>query len=1097
MGQTRYYDLAFFDFGDRLDEGINVQKEINRFVVIDKQIYGMYKIFGNGVIEGFTVSDGGFQETNGIAVTISQGLGVINYWAAQTEIPGNVYNLPPNTVVDIYATISGTTHIDRAVNFIYSTTPLGIEGIRLATVSTGGNSILYIDNTTRELIGFEQIIKDAIDQHKHRGTPSKIDLSTETRNQLSGARLEGIDASKVVSGRFNIERMSLVDHNELENNGLITHAALDSFIKTFSQSNKELLGEISSVNLLKAIIFWKYKFSNVDEFFINELALIPGISPNDFIDFDNSTAHISLVDKCISGLPTELVQTGTFTSVLWNDTFSFNTAVVQSNVVIDDDKASLARASVVRESIADFDDTLNGNLILTPETLIIDNDQSVVIDTEDGNRFAKLGYGATLEYFYRRNFLEGKNWDGTYDELTIKVKTNEAIHGPVYMYLINGSNKNSSGQFGSLEVGDIVEEGVDKKKPSSSWEIISENETMSEFVEKVFDISSLGLTDVTQITIHTLDDFIFDIDDIEVRKTNMFSDSGTLRFDYNTETSLVFHSVFYDATTPEDTGISVRLKVASASDLLPRASYSLPLNSGDVFATTGSVAELEVVMTSNTTRNLSPILNSLELRLLVVADSTGFVIDTEDEWERGTLTNTSILDSSVPDKSILNISTPINVGGRYFAKNSSISEINDEDVGLYGFSGNLMPISPNQAREWNVSSSRGFSTVPSVIRRFDNSFLIADLGNNRVLQVDNDGSLIKGFGSTYSIDTNFYPLSAAYSPTTKTLTIVFTMAAVVEDITKIALFVGPTQILLSAEDTVLSNSTTPPKTTVDNKILEILLDDDTAVRLVGATSDNLSVNFYGGAFTATIEENSGMSAQGNSIFSPLKGLVCFVGEFTYIDNIRHPVFAGETSEDNWIIANSSIPYEDIDPLKEDDDADVPDIIEIDPEDITNTENKLIFSGIKFSDYTLGGIHEYEDDRFVVSGLEAYSNTLSGITGDQLLDQHGGATLAPESVKFRAKGIEDLGGYAGRVFVLDKINGRKQVLYSSPDGLYPSDIGEYSNGDFVVSESSVANASGRIIRIDSYGNITWTWGQGSMAIINDVNTLSDDKLIVSV
>ena len=71
MGQTRYYNLAYFDFGDRLNSGINVRKEIDRFVVIDKQLFGMYKIFGNGVIDGFNVSDAGFQDEKGISVNIS------------------------------------------------------------------------------------------------------------------------------------------------------------------------------------------------------------------------------------------------------------------------------------------------------------------------------------------------------------------------------------------------------------------------------------------------------------------------------------------------------------------------------------------------------------------------------------------------------------------------------------------------------------------------------------------------------------------------------------------------------------------------------------------------------------------------------------------------------------------------------------------------------------------------------------------------------------------------------------------------------------------------------------------------------------------
>ncbi len=58
-------------------------------------------------------------------------------------------------------------------------------------------------------------------------------------------------------------------------------------------------------------------------------------------------------------------------------------------------------------------------------------------------------------------------------------------------------------------------------------------------------------------------------------------------------------------------------------------------------------------------------------------------------------------------------------------------------------------------------------------------------------------------------------------------------------------------------------------------------------------------------------------------------MVCFVGDFTYIDNIRHPVFAEETSDNNWVIGNSSVFYGEIDPLKEED-VEVPDVIEIDP-----------------------------------------------------------------------------------------------------------------------------------------------------------------------
>ncbi|GAG33792.1 unnamed protein product, partial [marine sediment metagenome] len=251
-----------------------------------------------------------------------------------------------------------------------------------------------------------------------------------------------------------------------------------------------------------------------------------------------------------------------------------------------------------------------------------------------------------------------------------------------------------------------------------------------------------------------------------------------------------------------------------------------------------------------------------------------------------------------------------------------------------------------------------------------------DLENNRIVLVDRDGNLIKGYGSTYSIDSNFYPLSAIYNSAIKTLTVVFTKSTVVSDITKISLWIGSFKTSLSSSDEILINNKS------GNKVLEILLDDDTAIRLLSATTDNLTVNFERGAFSEEIIVHDGMSESGNnSIFSPLRGLICFVGDFTYIENIRHPIFVKETSDGNWIFGNSSIFYVDIDSLKEET-ANVPDVVEIDPYDITDTSNKLISSDVKFSDYTLGGIYEYDDDsRFVISGIEESTTTLLGTDGD--------------------------------------------------------------------------------------------------------------------
>ena len=1082
MGQTKNYGISFFDFGDQLDSRINVEKEIDRFVLIDKQLYGLYNIFGNGVISGWYARDAGYQDENGITISIDAGLGIINYMACETSEPGYVYHIPPNNIVNIYATTTGDTTSDRYTSFLYGTQPLsGDSYVLLARVATGANSILFIDNTIRDEISFDDVINSAVDNHKHRGTPSKIDLETETKNQLPGARLEGIDSSKIASGIFDINRIPLIDHNDLTNNGMLTHAALDSFVQTLSKSNKELLGEISTTNLLKTIIFLKYLYPEVDEHFVNELVLIPGISPDSFIDFDASTANINLADGCISGYP---AKTGVYTSVYWNNSYSFNTYYIKNNIVIEDDVVSVDRSSQAIDSVTDFSD----DLCFETEMIVVNNDMACTIAVDDGNKLAQMGGGASLTYYYRKNLSTAKNWDGKYDELIVKVKTSEAAHNPVYMYVVNGPNTTTTGSFGTIEAGNIT--GV--KKPTSSWVLLEEDETMSELTEKIFDISNLGLTQVSQIVIYTTSDFTFKIDDIYARKTNMYADNGIIRYRYETSASVVFYSLFYDATTPEDTSISIRVKVASSSDFLSRAAYLLPINSGDVFALTGSAVEIEISMNSNEERTIAPYLESLELRLLVDADFSGFVIDTEDEWERGTLTNVSVQDGDDVGKSDLVMSTPINVGGRYFIKSGSVSEMNDDNIAVegYGFSGVLMPVAPNQAREWSSTSSKGFNKACSVVRKFGKTYLVADCYNNRVLEVDYSGNLIKGLGSTYSIDTNFYPLSAVYNTSIKTLSIVFTKPATVRDITKISLYVGSSKIALTTDCTVSAVRKS------EGKILEIVLDDDIAVRLVGVTSD-LSVNFDSGALTEVITVSAGMSAIGNNIWSALRGLVCFVGDFTYVENIQHPIFINELESGNWIIANVSDStrfYGVIDATKQEVKT-VPDIVEINPENPNDNENMLISTEVKFSDFSLGGIYEYEADKFIVAGIQESASTFDGITKAEFLAQHG--TNPSESIKFRADAIDALKLYRGVVSILDKVNNKKQSFYMSPDGLYPTDIDNYDNSNFLISESSFADASGRLVKLDEYGNVIFNYGQGTFNIINDVEALIDGGFIISV
>lgn len=1085
MGTTRYFSLAFFDFGDQLDAPLNVNKEIDRFVLIDKQLYGLYSIFGNGAIDGWTITDGGVSTGEGISVDISNGLGIINFIASQTDVPGRLINIPPNSTSYVYAVLTGSTTRTRVINFNrFNEISAGTNAILLAKVVTSSNAVSIIDNTVRELISFEQVIQNQIDQHKHRGTPTKIDLQEEVKNQLPGARIEGLDASKISSGVLNPGTIPLVDHNELENKGLLTHAALDSFVRSLSQNNKELLGEISTTNLLKTAIFLKYMFTEVDDHWINEFILIPGVSPDSFIDFNASTANIDLENQCISGIP---AKTGLFTSVFWRDQQSLSNTFYQNNVVISNGEVSLARSDSNILQIEGFNTFTQGQGSSIPgwdaEIVPTNSDKSVTADISDQNKVEGDAAGsfqadASLQAQYTKEIYTdkannvGQDWSTEFDELVLWVKTIHQIHDTVYLRLITYD----LAQGKEVALPDIV--AIPKDHVTTNTD-----STKNEFEQMIIDLTKLDVSNVIKIMFVTDEisqTFNFLADDIFVRRENLVVPSGTVRYRYFTESEIVFHSIWYEAITPTDTEVQVRVKTSSDASLLNRAQYSLPINSGDVFALAGSAIEIEVILLSSDDTK-TPVLDYVELRLLVDGDFNGFEINTASEWNEGTLENITVEETGT-ESADLTLSSPINVGGFYFGQNDSVSEMNNSSVGQIGFSGSFMPIASNQSLKWKSNPYKKFDYLTSVIRKFDKNYLIADTNNDRVLEVDLEGNLVKGFGSSYAtIEADeLYPLSFIYNPVTHILSIAFTKASELQDITKISFFIGSLPIPLTNEDILISFNKS------GGRVIEIQLADDSWVALANLTTgftSSLTVNIDSGAFTAEIVDSSGeLLTQG------IYGWECFVGDFTYIDNISHPIFVDILDNGNWIIANALVNY-DVDTQEGvENENSAPGILEFDPE--TGAEAYSSDAAI-FSDFTLGSIFEYQNNRFLIACMKEGETIDSAVDSDDIRSTGTGKAL------FRAAAVDALTDYRGKILLLDKVNNKFQTFHNSPDGLYPSDVDMYADGGFLVAESSFAEASGRLIKLDSFGNVTWTYGNGTFNIIRDAKVVSVDNIMVSL
>jgi len=864
--------------------------------------------------------------------------------------------LQPNATLNVYAVLQGSTAQDRRVDFTVSAVELTTDSvIRIGQVVTGAQSVALIDNEIRDEIGFKEIIKEEIDKHRHRGTPSKIDLRDETKNQLPGAKITDIDASKVVSGVFDIEQIPILDHDDLEFNGLLGHIALDSFVKTLSESNKQLLGEISTVNLLKQHLFLKRKFPNVDQHFINEILLIPGITTNSFIDFENSTAHIDLVNRCISGIPPK---TGEFVSVVWDDQTALFHAFSKTNVTVANGKVSLSRDTNATDTIENFEGIAQAGqkvpgFVKTTE-IVLDNAKVVAEDADslktEGFFSGKFNSQQDFRTLFTKTFDSARDWT-SFDRLEVAVKTLAPSHGSVHAYFVNGTGDSAiqSPKFLLLSENEITDDP---------------DEELDDFEVKVFDISNADREQVTSFVIETDDltsGFEFFIDNANVKNVSLFSPQGSIRLRYSGGSNLTFHSVFFDADVFTNTDVRVRVRVANSPAGLSRAAFTRALPSGTIFALDGTDAEVEVTLLTNEL-TITPILDSVELRLLTATDDNGFNITAASEWSRGSLSNVTIDSNPSQDTADLIVTTPINVGGIYYAHKDSVSELDNAGVGVFGFNGARLPISPIQALRWATRPEKRFDRAVSAIRRNDKTYLVADLENNRVVHMSSSGDLIRGYGSVDLDEDTFFPMTSVYRPADGILSSVFSQKVEKDDIDieRISIFIGATEVQLNENDIILTGNKS-------GNIVDIQLSDAKIAQLTGLTK-NVFVNFRVGSLPSKID----LSDDNAAALMGLRGIQVFIGAFEYIDGINHPVFVSILDNGNWIVCNSKIVQS-----ATGSGINVSSLFEFDPD----SPSTAVFSSdeVTFSDFSLGSVFEITDDRLAVAGVFPTASAVSQAT----------------------------------------------------------------------------------------------------------------------
>lgn len=1116
---TDNFLIAFFDFGDTLESPLNVQKEVDRFTLIDRQLFAMASIFGNGVIDGWDVV-----ETDGLAVEISPGIGLIEGLAAETVFSEELSGLTPNTVTYVYIDKANTTPEDRSTRFLLSTTQL-TTGLLLATVETSGLNIVSIDTTVREIVGFRQLVADAVANHRHGATcdtidpdnpiiqAPKIDLTQEVQGQLPVSRMADIDARIVKGGRLPPSVFPTLDHALLRNIGNLSHSQIDSIIQSIQRDNIALLGEVASINLMKLIIDRKYDNVEVDNYFENELAIIPGISADSQIDWDNTTANISLTDNCISGVPDLGGDVGDIldeygsdeyggndfeiVTIKWETDAQFNEAVALTNLTIDDG-VRLSVDTVSDRAIETFDEGTSGDAIPNyTGTLTETNTTQVVYDSSaaEGPLAARFEHVNSRTMEFNKTYPTPQDWS-VYDQLIVFVKNSGVEHAAVYMALYDDEDTLLS-TFSLLAQDEVT---------------TVDNPDTEGYAKKTYDISTVERTAVTKLRIYTdiisNDSEAFYLDTIYLRTTQFLLPQGNMRLRYSTTAPVVFNSVDFDASIPSGTDVRVRVRVATSLEGLATATFTSLLNAGEVFSIAGTNIEIDITLLADADLVLTPEVTFVELAMLAPSNFSGLQIKTAAAWRRGKrLTNVTVSDEGVVTM------TNANVGNFYFVNENQVSEVDPSLVPVVGVGSQYMPITPSQAQNaidppteaedpYHLlrRDTRGLYNPRSAYRLTNGNFIIADTGNDRVMEIQPDGTFERGYAShNWDYSADLYALTACYNPRLGVLFITLSKTTDIQNfnLEDISLLVGTSRILRldneSDHSRSLKGDLLPPREGADqatvgrlDRTISVLLSQDKRT-ILDNTSDPVTVTII------TDRNNNSVSA----------GIECFIGDYTYFGTfgINAPVYANYSQVDRILVANSSI-------MSSQDSIQVtPSVIEFTIEIGETVEGEALplgltfsYEDIYFSDIMLGSIYYVE------------SATEEGVLTRQLLlaglKRESGPAASSSSSSGTGGNLPPLDDkkmelFTGIVKLVDMDSGLAQFQYICPDGMFPSDAYIDANGYVVVAESTFTPQAGRIVTLNPAGigdgktpPIIRLIEGGMFTKVWDVRQLEDDHIFVS-
>ena len=384
MGNTPIYGFGYIEPNQDLSENIDLDEL--RFKAIENQMYNLYQIFKNGIIEDdpsipswrIQTYSNEFRLTK---ITITSGKGFVSYKSGKTSSSKDVTlpSIPTNVGISkvyVYAYENANTAITGDVDFVASLTEINdsVNYISLGylEINVASNAISLFETTRQDITLFSSL-SYLIKNHKHiggSGNPSPIDLSSEVKNQITSENISSVDASKITSGILNSARLPTINHSSLEGKGNLTHDQLETaLLAVVNNDANDKMSDLSIANRLQMLVALKKTggvgFTFIDSTQINTITYVPGIYPN---TSTNAATGNSANFKQTSSVPSQYTLATIYDTAPYTSGLGISGSVTSSNFVGDKSfvvKNDFLQAKTVASSLGSSVNTFYSNVSIS------------------------------------------------------------------------------------------------------------------------------------------------------------------------------------------------------------------------------------------------------------------------------------------------------------------------------------------------------------------------------------------------------------------------------------------------------------------------------------------------------------------------------------------------------------------------------------------------------------------------------------------------------------------------------------------------------------------------------------------------------------